>query len=184
MALFVVRHQHASDRCPAHDPYLGAMLLNHLSRPNVRQHGLQIQAEAVLQREHTMYLIVQADDEARLRDFMQPFQVAGSLDIFPATTCARVVASGGCGAPAPVSELVPALDPEEACQQAIEAGLVVHRAHPLNCETSIPTLVGGVIVPNAHFLCPESFSHSQARRRRLSPHGWRLRGAAADLQLT
>jgi hypothetical protein len=51
----------------------------------------------------------------------------------------------------PVSELVPALDPEEACQKAIEAGLVVHRAHPLNCETSIPALIGGVVMPNAHF---------------------------------
>ena len=26
------------------------------------------------------------------------FQMAGSLDIYPASTCARVVASGGCGA--------------------------------------------------------------------------------------
>ena len=33
MALFVVRHQHAAERWPAQDPYTGAMLLNHLSRP-------------------------------------------------------------------------------------------------------------------------------------------------------
>jgi hypothetical protein len=56
-----------------------------------------------------------------------------------------------------VSELVPALDPEEACQQAIEAGLVVHRAHPLNGETSIPALLGGVVVPNAHFYVRNHF---------------------------
>ena len=47
MALFVVRHQHAAERCPAEDPQMGAMLLNHLSRPNVRQHGVEIQGEAV-----------------------------------------------------------------------------------------------------------------------------------------
>ena len=47
MALFVVRHQHAAERCPAQDPYLGAMLLNHLSRPNVRRHGVKIQGEAI-----------------------------------------------------------------------------------------------------------------------------------------
>lgn len=52
---------------------------------------------------------------------------------------------------------MPALDPEEACKQAIEAGLVVHRAHPLNCETSIPALVGGVVMPNARFYIRNHF---------------------------
>lgn len=156
MALFVVRHQHAAERCPAQDPYMGAMLLNHLSRPNVRQHGLVIQGEAVVSGEHTLYLIVDAEDEDRLRAFMQPFQTVGSLDIYPASTCARVVASGGCGASMPVSDL-PALDPEEACQQAIDAGLVVHRAYPLNCETSIPALIGGGVMPNARFYVRNHF---------------------------
>jgi DMSO/TMAO reductase YedYZ molybdopterin-dependent catalytic subunit len=157
MALFVVRHQHAAERCPAQDPDLGAMLLNHLSRPNVRQHGVRIQGEAVVQGEHTLYLIVDASDERGLREFMRPFEMAGSLDIYPASTCARVVASGGCGAAMPVSEHVPALDPEEACQQAIDAGLVVHRAHPLNCETSFAALIGGVVMPNAHFYVRNHF---------------------------
>ncbi len=157
MMLFVVRHQHAAERCPAQDPHMGAMLLNHLSRPNVRQHGVEIKGEAVVQGEHTLYLIVEAGDEGRLREFMQPFQMAGSLDIYPASTCARVVASGGCAAAMPVSGLVPELDPEEACQQAMEAGLVVHRALPLNCETSIPALVGGVVMPNARFYVRNHF---------------------------
>src|ERR1700737_2029470 len=97
MALFIVRHQHDPDRCPAQDPYMGATLLNYLSRPNVRRHGLEIQAEAVVQGEHTLYVIVQADDESHVREFMQPFQMAGSLDIYPASTCARAVPSGGGG---------------------------------------------------------------------------------------
>jgi hypothetical protein len=33
MSLFIVRHQHAADGCPAQDPFMGAALLNHLSRP-------------------------------------------------------------------------------------------------------------------------------------------------------
>lgn len=157
MALFVVRHHHAPERCPAQDPYMGATLLNHLSRPNVRQHGVEIQGEAVVQGEHTLYLIVEARDEDGLREFMQPFQMAGTLDIYPASTCARVVASGGCGVALPPSDLVPALDPEEACQQAIDAGLIVHRAHPLSCETSIPALVGGVVMPSARFYVRNHF---------------------------
>ena len=161
MALFVVRHQHAAECCPAQDPYNGAMLLNHLSRPNVRQHGMEIKGEAVVQGEHTLFIIVEAGDEGRLREFMQPFQMAGSLDIYPASTCAGVVASGGCAATMPVSELVPALAPDEACQQAIEAGLVVHRAHPLNCETSLPDLIEGVVMPNAHFYVRNHFQIPQ-----------------------
>src|SRR5678815_6003765 len=116
MPLFIVRHQHSADGCPAQDPLMGASLLNHLSRPNATKFGLHIHGEAVVAGEHTMYMIVEAADEERLRAFMQPFQMAGSLDIYPASTCARVVASGGCGAPVPVSQLGPALDPEAACQ--------------------------------------------------------------------
>lgn len=157
MALYVVRHQHAAERCPAQDPYTGATLLNYLSRPNVRRHGVQIHGEAVVQGQHTFYLIAEAADEVGLRAFMQPFEMAGSVDIYPASTCARVVASGGCASAMPLGGLGPAMDPEEACQQAIDAGLVVHRAHPLNCETSIPALIGGVVMPSARFYVRNHF---------------------------
>jgi hypothetical protein len=74
MALFIVRHEHAAERCPATDPYMGATLLNYLSRPNVRKHGLEIQGEAIVRGEHTLYMIVESDDEARIRAFMQPLR--------------------------------------------------------------------------------------------------------------
>ena len=103
-------------------------------------------------------MIVESIDEERVREFMAPFASAGTVDVYPASTCVRVVASGGCAAPMPpVADTVPALDPEEACQRAIEEGLVVHRAHPLNCETSIPALIGGVVMPNAHFYVRNHF---------------------------
>src|SRR5688572_1234720 len=157
MPLFIVRHQHDADRCPAQDPFMGASLLNYLSRPNVRKFGVQIHGEAVAQGEHTMFLIVEAAEESRLREFMQPFQDAGSLDIYPASTCVRAVASGGCAAPMPAAADVPTLDPEDACQQAIDAGMVVHRAHPLNCETSLAALVGSVVMPNTRFYMRNNF---------------------------
>jgi DMSO/TMAO reductase YedYZ molybdopterin-dependent catalytic subunit len=49
------------------------------------------------------------------------------------------------------------LDPEEVHQNAIEAGLVVHRAHPLNAETPVPALMGGVVMPNARFYIRNHF---------------------------
>jgi DMSO/TMAO reductase YedYZ molybdopterin-dependent catalytic subunit len=157
MALFVVRHQHAAERCLARDPQMGAMLLSHLGRANVAQHGVKIHGEAVVRGEHTLYIIAEAKDEAGLRVFLELFQLAGSIEVFPASTCAGVVASGGCDGIIHPTDPATALDPEAACQDAIEAGLVVHRAHPLNCETAIPALVGGVIMPNARFYVRNHF---------------------------
>jgi DMSO/TMAO reductase YedYZ molybdopterin-dependent catalytic subunit len=169
MALFIVRHQHEAERCPATDPYNGATLLNYLSRPNVRKHGVEIRGEAVVRGEHTMYMIVESADEALVREFLQPFAMAGEVDVYPATTCAGVVSSGGCGASGPeLDATVPALDPEEACQWAIDGGLVVHRAHPLNCETYLAEVVGGVM-PNARFYVRNHFQVPN-----LDPATWRL----------
>lgn len=170
MALFIIRHQHEPDRCPATDPATGATLLNLLSRPNIRKHGVSIQGEAVVRDQHTLYMIVESRDEAQLREFMQPFALAGSLDIYPAATCASVVAKGGCTAAMPAVDVsLSAMDPEEACRQAIDGGLVVLRAHPLNCETSIPALIGGVITPNPRFYVRNHFQIPQ-----LDQSDWRL----------
>jgi DMSO/TMAO reductase YedYZ molybdopterin-dependent catalytic subunit/rhodanese-related sulfurtransferase/glyoxylase-like metal-dependent hydrolase (beta-lactamase superfamily II) len=49
------------------------------------------------------------------------------------------------------------------------AGLVVHRTRPLNCETSIPALIGGVVMPNARFYVRNHFETP-----RLDPASWRL----------
>src|SRR5215831_18497185 len=113
MPLFIVRHQHDAERCPAADPYLGANLLNYLSRPNVRKYGIEIQGEAIVRGEHTMYMIVESAGEERVREFMKPFALAGNVNVYPASTCAGVVSSGGCGMARPnIDEDVPALDPE------------------------------------------------------------------------
>jgi DMSO/TMAO reductase YedYZ molybdopterin-dependent catalytic subunit/rhodanese-related sulfurtransferase len=49
------------------------------------------------------------------------------------------------------------------------ADLVVHRTRPLNCETSIPALIGGVVMPNARFYVRNHFDTP-----RLDPVSWRL----------
>ena len=170
MELFIVRHQHSAESCPATDPYMGATLLNYLNRPNVRKHGIGIRGEAIVRGEHTLYLIVEAIDAARVLEFMQPFAMAGTVDVYPAGTCAGVVSGGGCGAARPdIDQTVPALDPEEACQWAIDGGLVVCRAHPLNCETSLPALIGGTVMPNASFYVRNHFQIPN-----LDPAEWRL----------
>ena len=52
---------------------------------------------------------------------------------------------------------------------AERAGLVVHRETPLNCETSIPALIGGVVMPNARFYVRNHFPTPT-----LQPDTWHL----------
>jgi DMSO/TMAO reductase YedYZ molybdopterin-dependent catalytic subunit len=74
--------------------------------------------------------------------------------------------------------------PEEACQRAIEAGLVVHRAHLLNCETSIPSLIGGVVMPSAHFYVRNHFQIPKfdSSTWRLDVGGWVERPVSLSLR--
>jgi DMSO/TMAO reductase YedYZ molybdopterin-dependent catalytic subunit len=169
MNVFVVHHQHPADRCPAADFAVGAGLLNYLSRLSAARHGVRIRGEAVLAA-HTLVMIAEADGEDALRAFLRPFEAAGTVTVDLASTCARVVAGGGCGRTMPaVGEEVPALDPEEACLAALDAGLVVRRAHPLNCETPLPALTGGAVMPSARFYVRNHFQIPD-----LDPARWRL----------
>ncbi|BAS28274.1 DUF3303 family protein [Limnochorda pilosa] len=97
MSLFVVRHQHAAETCPARDPRMGAMLLDHLSPANAERFGIRIHGDGVLDGQHTLYLILDAPSEGRVNEFMQPFAQAGSLEVWPASACETVVERGGCG---------------------------------------------------------------------------------------
>jgi len=74
----------------------------------------------------------------------------------------RIVAARAPTAAMPaVGDTPVTLEPEEAYQQAFEAGMVVHRAHPLNCETFIPALIGGAVMPNQRFYVRNHFQIPQ-----------------------
>jgi hypothetical protein len=71
-------------------------LLQHLDHANARRFGIELQAEAVLDAQHTLMLIAQSEDVSFLRDYMEPFRQAGSVEILPASTCEAVVERQGC----------------------------------------------------------------------------------------
>lgn len=96
MSLYFVRHQHNAETCPARDPQMGAMLLTHINPLNARKFGVNIQGDAVLDNQHTFVLIVDAEDSSHIENFMQPFKMAGSVEIWPASTCEVVVDRAGC----------------------------------------------------------------------------------------
>ena len=96
MSLFVARHQHTAETCPAKDPAMGKMLLDHLGGENAKAHGVVIHGEAVVDGQHTLYLIAEADGRDQIEAFLQPFAMAGSLEVWPASHCAAIVERGGC----------------------------------------------------------------------------------------
>ena len=96
MPLFIVRHRHSPETCPARDPAKGAMLLSHLSRPSAARHGVLIKGEAVAQGSHSLFLIAEAADEAVLQAFLTPLRQAGEVEVTAAMTCAAMVSSGCC----------------------------------------------------------------------------------------
>ena len=100
MALFVARHQHQADRCPAADAQMGPFLLQYLSPGNASDQGVTIQAEAVVNDAHTLYLIVEADSQDRVEGFMAPFGQVGSVEVLPASSCEAVIGRGGCASTA------------------------------------------------------------------------------------
>jgi len=96
MSLFIVRHQHTAESCPARNPQLGPRLLQHLTAANAQQFGVTIRGEGIAENAHTLYLILDARSRDHLERFMQPFAQAGTVEIMPATTCEAVVERGGC----------------------------------------------------------------------------------------
>jgi hypothetical protein len=96
MSLYFVRHQHDPETCPAKDPEMGQMLVQHVSKSNARKFSVDLLSDAVLDGQHTFVLILEAEDKAYIEQFMQPFAMVGSVDISPASTCETVVERQGC----------------------------------------------------------------------------------------
>ena len=96
MTLFVTRHVHTDETCPAVDPKMGNMLLQHLSKENAAKAGINIHGEAVVES-HNFYMIMDAPSIETVQEFMGPFAQAGSVEIFEGSSCGAVVARGSCG---------------------------------------------------------------------------------------
>ena len=88
---FVARHEHAADRCPAKD--LGWARCS--SIPPRRTPGGTASRFTALDGRHTLGLIAGADDRDRLEEFLEPFPMAGTVEVWPAPDCAAVE-GGGC----------------------------------------------------------------------------------------
>jgi hypothetical protein len=96
VALFVVKHQHPAETCPAGDPQMGPMLAQHVSAPNAEKFGVRIHGEGVINGGHTLYLILDADRREQVDQFVAPFGQVGTVEVLPASRCEEVVARAAC----------------------------------------------------------------------------------------
>jgi hypothetical protein len=96
MALFVAKHQHSAEVCPAGNPQVGPMLAQHVSHGNAEKFGLTLQGEAVIDGGHTLYLILESEGRGQVEEFMAPFQNFGTVEVLPASRCEQVVARAAC----------------------------------------------------------------------------------------
>jgi DMSO/TMAO reductase YedYZ molybdopterin-dependent catalytic subunit len=82
---------------------------------------------------------------------------ANSIEAMPLLAPEDAMASQVDRSQQPTEDPMALLDPEKACRGAVEAGLVVRRAHPLNCETPIPELMDGRVTPRDRFYVRNHF---------------------------
>ena len=96
MPLFIVTACHSVEACPAGNPEKTQMLFSHVSQANATKYGIYIQASAVAEGKHTLYLILEASDSQKVQVFMNPFDRLGTVEVMPGTTCEAVVARQRC----------------------------------------------------------------------------------------
>jgi hypothetical protein len=75
---------------------MGPMLVQHVSPSNAVTYGITMLGDAVLDGQHTFYLILNADSGENVKEFMKPFYTAGSVEIWPASSCEQVVERAKC----------------------------------------------------------------------------------------
>lgn len=75
---------------------MAAGLLQVVAPHNATKQGVTIQAEAVTNGQHHLYLIVEAGTADAVRTYFAPFAQVGSLTVTPASRCEEVVHRGAC----------------------------------------------------------------------------------------
>ena len=96
IALFVAQHRHPPDQCPA-SPGSGPLLLSRVSAATAARYGVTIEAEALIDGEHLLLLVVQAASQEAVERFLAFLPGPGCLRILPACSAEEAVQRGGCG---------------------------------------------------------------------------------------
>ena len=96
IALFVAQHRHPADQCPA-SPGSGPLLLCRVSAATAARYGVTIEAEALIDGEHLLLLVVQAASQQAVERFLEFLPGPDCLRVMPACSAEDAVQRGGCG---------------------------------------------------------------------------------------
>jgi hypothetical protein len=107
IALYVIQHRHSPDQCPASSAS-GPLLLSRVSATAAARYGVTIEAEALIEGEHVLLLVVQAAGQEAVERFLAFLPGPGCLRVLPACSAEEAVQRGGCG---PASSPVPGAIP-------------------------------------------------------------------------
>ena len=94
--MFVAQHRHPPDQCPA-SRGSGPLLLSRVSAAAAARYGVIIEAEALIDGEHLLLLVVQAASREAVERFLAFLPGPGCLRILPACSAEEAVQRGGCG---------------------------------------------------------------------------------------
>ena len=98
--MFVAQHRHPPDQCPA-SPGSGPLLLSRVSAAAAARYGVTIEAEALIDGEHLLLLVVQAASQEAVERFLAFLPGPGCLRILSACSAEEAVQRGGCGSAFP-----------------------------------------------------------------------------------
>ena len=98
--MFVAQHTHPPGHCPA-APGSGPLLLSLVSAATAARYGVTIQAEALVDGEHVLLLVVQAASREAVERFLAFLPGPGQLRVLAARTAEEAVQRGGCGPASP-----------------------------------------------------------------------------------
>lgn len=96
MPLYFVEHKHTADTCPTKQPEMMKMLGMHATQMTADKFGITIQSDIVFPGEHRMNLVLVGPSEDKVKEYVQPFGMVGSVEVREVSTCEEVVATGKC----------------------------------------------------------------------------------------
>ncbi len=96
MPIYFVEHKHTAETCPTKQPEMMKMLGQHTTQENASKFAIRIQSDIVYPGEHRMNLVLVAPSEAKVREYVAPFGMVGTVEVKEVSTCEEVVATGKC----------------------------------------------------------------------------------------
>jgi 1-deoxy-D-xylulose 5-phosphate reductoisomerase len=114
MPMFVATHRHSARSCPI-SADSRTEFLSHVSAANAARYEVTVLAEAIIDGEHRLLLVLEAADQARVERFLEFLTHYGAVEILSARSI-EAACAGGCiephnGTPDRGQKLTPSAGP-------------------------------------------------------------------------